>query len=551
MRASSQNIKPIPLEVVGSTTFGRYPKISSSNTYNMIISDEWLVPFAGYKLVVNILNNGVGRAIFSSTRFGRMIAVIENQVYVFNNNLSYSIAGELNSYEGDVFIDENNNSQIAICDKQNIYIYNWLTSVFTLVNTDFQPGYITYQDSYFIAADVTPSTISAPNPAQWRLSKSGDGTVWPADSQHKGALQTKPDYVTGVLRVPGRGNNLYVFGSTVTELWADVGAQLFPYQRNTSVNIDYGCLSPSTLASSDNIAAWLGANERSGPVIMYSTGGDIQKISTDGIDFRLSQLANPTSSYAFFFKQDGHLFYQITFSDPRDNLTLAYDFNTQKFFTLTDEQMNFHIAKRVAFFNNQYYFVSFIDGNLYQLSSEFNTYDYGNGDFYEIPRVRVCNNIGLPDASRYVINYVTFTLEQGTTNNFYQNLGPFEIITEDGKSIVTEGTSIYLTSQNNIPYVTQDGFTMLIANQTSDEINNLVTEQDENLATVPRIDMCISKDGGESYGSNSGKELNALAHRKNKLIWYNLGYGNYINFQFRFWGLRRFVVMNGEVGIYQ
>ena len=151
-------------------------------------------------------------------------------------------------------------------------------------------------------------------------------------------------------------------GSTVTEPWQDVGATLFPYQRNSSVNIDYGCLNPATIAFNENFVIWLAANEKSGPFIAYSTGGDINKISTDGIDFKFTQLKNPANSYGFLFRQDGHQIYQITF--PDDNLTYIYDFNTKKFFTLCDENFNAHIAKRIAFLIDKYYFVSFVDGNL-------------------------------------------------------------------------------------------------------------------------------------------------------------------------------------------
>ena len=65
--------------------------------------------------------------------------------------------------------------------------------------------------------------------------------------------------------MPGGGNNLLVFGTAVAESWQDVGAALFPYQRNSTFNIDYGCLNPSSIASLDNIVVWLGVNSNTGP----------------------------------------------------------------------------------------------------------------------------------------------------------------------------------------------------------------------------------------------------------------------------------------------
>lgn len=486
MKGRSPTFKQVPLDIVGSTVFGRYPKISVEQTFNMIISDNWLVPYAGHMLVAAIILSAEGRGIFTSVRYNHMILVIANSVYSITPNLSVTLIGEIGTFEGDVYIDENNTNQIAICDKEHIYIFNWMTGVFSTATVDgtmpldFTPGYISYQNGRFVAAALNTPT--------WRLSDVGNGLLWPDDSFHVGTFQTKPDNVVATQRVPSRGNLLYVFGSTVTEIWQDIGAQLFPYQRNASVNIDYGCLNPATIAFNDTIMVWLAANEKSGPMIAYSMGGDIKKISTDGIDFKLSQLTNPSNSYGFLFRQDGHLIYQITF--PDDELTYIYDFNTSKFFTLTDEKMDAHIAKRVAFFNDQYYFVSFIDGNLYQLSTAFTTY---NGK--EIPRIRVCRNIRFPDASRFAVNNLTFTLEEGTQENIFLDVSP-----------------------NPIPQA---------------------------------VALSVSKNGGQSFGTIWTKKLNPRGVYRNRLIFWNLGAANDFVPQFRFWGLGRFVVTNGLMDVYQ
>lgn len=535
MKGRSQTFTQVPLDIVGSTKFGRYPKISREETFNMIISDNFLVPYAGYMEVANIIDTAQGRAIFTSVRFNHMILVIGNNVYIVSTNLSVTKVGSIATFEGDVYIDENNTNQVAICDRQNIYIYNYVTGAFTTATIDFTPGYISYQNGRFIAAALETAT--------WRLSDVGNGLSWPNDSFHVGLLQTKPDTVVATQRVPSRGNLLYVFGSTVTEIWQDVGAQLFPYQRNSSVNIDYGCLNPATIAFNDTIVVWLAANEKSGPMIAYSMGGDIKKISTDGIDFKLTQLKNPANSYGFLFRQDGHLIYQLTF--PDDNLTYIYDFNTQKFFTLTDEEMNAHIAKRVAFFNDSYYFVSLIDGNLFQLSTSFTTY---NG--HEIPRIRVCRNIRLPDASRFAVNNLTFTLEQGTQQNVFFNEAlltesGLPILTEDGEPITVDVTRTIETLE---PLLTEAGDVLL----TEDGEELLIGVTSTAPYPIPQaVALSVSKNGGESFGTIWSKQLNPRGVFRNRLIYWNLGAANDFIPQFRFWGLGRFVATDGIVSIYQ
>jgi hypothetical protein len=47
------NFQQQPLNLVGSSVFGRYPKISIEKTYNMFESQGWMVPYAGYGIAIN------------------------------------------------------------------------------------------------------------------------------------------------------------------------------------------------------------------------------------------------------------------------------------------------------------------------------------------------------------------------------------------------------------------------------------------------------------------------------------------------------------------
>jgi len=398
MKITAPNVKQIPFKLVGSSTFGRYPKISNALTYNMIVSDGWFVPFAGHQAVATLAATGNGRGLYSSVRYNHLIAVINENVYTIDSNFGFAKIATIGTSFGDVFIAENNAKQIAISDLKNIYIFDYGANTFTRATIDFLPTAISFQDGRFISGDRRTN--------QWRLSDFNNGLSWPGDPSSVGVIQTKPDTVSYPLPIKGKGNALFLIGKTVTEQWYDLGYQLFPYQRNTFFNIDYGCLSAATVASQEDLVVWLAANEQSGPVIMVSQGGAPAPLSTDGINFKLAQLTTPQDSYGFIFKQDGHTFYQITF--PTDNLTLLYDFNAKKFYHLCDKNMNYHIAKRVSFFNDAYYFISFNDGKLYEISSNYTTY---NGD--AIPRIRVTDPFRLPDTSSFITNEFDFVIEQG------------------------------------------------------------------------------------------------------------------------------------------
>ena len=541
MKGRSPAFMQLPLDIVGSTTFGRYPKISQSQTFNMIISDGFLVPYAGHLQVAAVSPQADGRGIFTSVRLNSVVAVIGNMAYLMSSDLEVTQIGTLATFSGTVYIEENLNGQIVISDQQNLYVYNWQTPsnpalvTITAATLGFTPGYITMQNNRIIAAAVGTNS--------WMLSAVGDATSWPGTAAFVGALQTKPDYVQAVQRFPGRGNLLAVMGSTVMEPWQDIGAALFPYLKNSSVNVDYGCLSPATVAWNENYVVWLAANEKSGPFIAYSTGGDIKRISTDGIDFRFTTLTNASNSYGFLFRQDGHLIYQITF--PDDQLTYAYDFNTDKFFTITNEDQNAHIAKRVTFFNNTYYFVSFVDGNIYEMSTKYSTY---NGA--EIPRIRICKNIRMPDASRFAINNLTFTLESGTQaqvieeDDLQTDKGEI-IMTDDGQDIVANYPFTYI---GPIPLMTDSGLNLMTDAGQNLEANVLL---DQPYIVPQSVGLSVSKDGGQNFGSVKIKDLFPQGNTRNRLIYWQLGAANDFVPMFQFWGLSRFVATDGIASVYQ
>lgn len=567
MIVRGQNFRQFPLNIVGSSTFGRYPKISIEKTYNMFISDNFMVPYAGYKRAIassHFKNGTTGRASFTSTKFNKLVVVMGSGVFLVDIVYSQQFEkvvfsqvvpiGTLQTQTGVVYIAENNKPQIGISDGTAFYIYDpTLTPQFQTIPLDFVPGYLTFHDTYFILAASNDTFYSPPANNTWRLSASNDGTSFPSDSSHVGLLQTKPDNTQAVVRFPSKGNMIFVMGSIVTEAWFDTGAQLFPYQRNNQFNIDYGCLQPATVAYMDEFVVWLAKNEKSGPIIMYSDGGMPRKITTDGIDYLFSTLQNPQDSQAFLYRQDGHLFYHINFYS--DNLSLFYDFMTDKFYHACDQNLNYFIAAEIAFFNNQYYFVTKNNGNLFAFDTSITTYDdvdsLGNLTTHEIPRIRTCKNIRTPEQDYNIINDLGFTIESGETNYQQQPLGNILLITQDRKILGTQGGFQGLVTQDEVPLVTQDGLAFVTQQTSSVGSVPFIAQQEANTGTsnlsLPHVDLSISTDGGATFGTEWAYYLPAIGIRKNRLMWWQLGIANDFVPQFKFWGMGRFVATDGIV----
>ncbi len=525
---AKQGIFEIELDTVGSNTYGRYPKINQAQTYNMMISDGFLVDYAGFLFIQQIASSGEGRGDHTSTVFNRLYAVVGAELVYFNEALVPQPAGLLTTTTGEVFIAENTAGQIALSDGQHIYIYDQKTAVFSIaqsatavgppptgITLDFKPGFLSFQNTYFICASLgTP---------EWRLSLPNNGLFWPTLPAYIGQLTTKPDTVQAVIPMPGRGNMTFVMGNTVAEQWTFTGGAVFPWTRNNSISIDYGCISAGSIAYQGNYIVWVGISEEAGPVIMYTKGDDITEVSTDGIDYLLSTLTAPEDCSGFLVKLDGHLFYQVTFKT--DNLTLALDLTNNKFFTITDENMNYHPARKIVFFNNTYYFVSFNDGNLYAFGTQYTTYQYQT-KMGEIPRIRICSPIRLPSQRPLIFKSLGFTIEQGQPN--------FDITTFP-QYMITEDTEVRM--------LTEDG------------LNEMVTENSfsSSSGTIVRnmeVFLAVSRDGGETFGNAVSLNMNLTGKRKSRFIFQRLGRANDFTARLQFVGFSRYVVGAGQVEAY-
>lgn len=522
--------QPVPINVVGSSTFGLYPKINAEKTYNMFISDGWLVNYAGYRRINGQMDGDEGRGLFHSIRGNFLIAVIDDKVYRINKSLGATQIGTLKTRFGEVFMDENLSSQICIVDGNNGWIYNYSDDSFTeqTLSVDggafnLVPGYVTYHNSFFL---IAPSANEPNDTNDWYAFQRGSDTTITHVTNSTFPLQTKPDICLAVKRLPGRANHVLVIGSSVCEVFTNVGGEE-NYRRNSSFNIDSGCVSRSTIAANDQFLCFLSQNESNAPTILLTDGSSVKHISTDGIDNLLQDIKRPDKSTAFFYRQDGHLFYQLTFFAPEDNISLIHDFATEKFYNVSDDNLNFHPARQVAYFGERTVFVGVQRGSIYELSTDIDgAFDEINSDSGRtIPRIRITNTVRLPTSEPFYCNEFQFWIEQGITT--------FPKLLSDGGEVCidameTEDTGELMITEGGVTMITEEGY--------------CVVEPDR-----PRVDFSFSKNGAETFSSIIGRELNPQGVYKNRITWQRLGFGNEFTAQLRFWGLNRFVVNNGTL----
>ena len=142
MKKRSITQEEFPLKLVGSSVYGRYPKISSERTYNMIISDNFMVPYPGYIKKLDAItdfgfaegSNAKGRAIYRSNQLTDLFVVLADRIFLINNSWGVTEITttnvRLSSITGTVYIAENTAKKIIFCDGvgAKIWVYDYSVS---------------------------------------------------------------------------------------------------------------------------------------------------------------------------------------------------------------------------------------------------------------------------------------------------------------------------------------------------------------------------------------------------------------------------------------
>lgn len=521
------------IDLIGSSTFGLHPKISPAQTWNMYISDGWYEHYPGWKKIVDLnssLGNAEGRGGLKSTRGNIAIVCVGNTLWIFRPNHSVELIGNISTHDGPVFMAENLSAQICIVDGLEMWIYNRLDNTLTkqTVPGSLIPNFVKYHNTYFLVGNADTTG----NGAQWFVFRFLDAQN--VEVAYTLALETKSDYARAVVPIPGKGNNVLVLGLSVGEVHTNVGGAL-GYQRVSTINLDYGTPSVATIASGKNFVFWLAINEASSPTIAMFNGSELKEISTDGINGELAKINRPDLSVGYFHSIGSHLFYCLTFYAPADNRTYGYDIYADKFYNLSDWNYNFHPARMIFYLGSSTYFISLINGAVYQTSDSFLSQDeniatypedgYKFADTHVIPQVRICSTFRKKASIPGIGRRFTFTVEQGNDLAF-----PELFSLSSSENIVTEEVLENIVSQDGEQLVTQ---------------NQLIGPYGDSLRYQPVLDVSFSKDGGVTYSASQFKVMNFYGHRPNMVKWDELGMFNEMTFKIKFWGFGRFTPTGG------
>jgi hypothetical protein len=294
---------------------------------------------------------------------------------------------------------------------------------------------------------------------------------------------------------------VYLLGEASSEVWVDVGAAQFPFQRIPGTSTQHGIAATFSVSRLGNSFAYLSRNNRGQAEIMQMNGYIPSRISTHAVENTLvGQYID--DAVAWTYQLEGHEIYVISF--PTINLTWAYDIATNMWhkwlYYNNSGQFERHRGNCCAVFQGTVLVGDYSNGTIYKLDKQ-NYTDSGQ----TIRRVRRAPHL-VTDFQREYFDELQIQFQPGVGTT--------------GVSIATSGTSgNYLGDTYVIP--SDATFTIGPYDVYFLGLANLLVVN--NVTTYPQAMLRWSNDGGSTWSNEHWVTIGQLGRYKNRAIWRRLG----------------------------
>lgn len=234
-------------------------------------------------------------------------------------------------------------------------------SVLSAITDSDYPGLTTvhFLDGYFVGhvADT----------GKFYICSLYDGRVW--DALDFATAESNPDDLIGTFVNNGY---LYLFGEYTTEIWANNGAQDFPFSRVGNA-APWGLVGTFSISKLGNTIAFLAKNQLGQNQVAVMNGASPQAISDFDIDRILNDATDLTAATAFSFMSNGHQFYVLNVNSR----THYFDLATGIWGELKGDGMTRYNGEIATSFINEIVISDYNNGRLYRLDDSVYTF---NGD---------------------------------------------------------------------------------------------------------------------------------------------------------------------------
>lgn len=353
--------------------------------------------------------------------------------------------GTLLQSSGNVTIAENG-LQLAICDGANLYIFTYSSNAFAQVTDPDLPtcGTVTFIDGYFVVNKVGTGSFYR--------SALYDGTSW--NSLDFATAESSPDNLVRVYNALGQ---LWLLGSTTSEIWTNTGSSAFPFQKISGGKLDVGILASCTAIALENSIIWLGQDDN-GRFSVYQTTSVVPSvISPEPINLRFSQATLPEEIVSYTYQEQGHNF--VVFTGGGLETSLVYDLSTklwhERAYLNSEGEYEQHLGYCCMSIFGKQLVGSRVDGKIYEMSMDFYS---DNGD--SLLRERIYTHL-VDEFKRIRYNKLNLGFETGVGLQSGQGQNPLVTLQLSKDGARTWSTS-YTTSIGRVgAYTTNVNFRRL------------------------------------------------------------------------------------------
>jgi hypothetical protein len=297
---------------------------------------------------------------------------------------------------------------------------------------------------------------------------------------------------------------VYLMGEASSEVWTDVGAVPFPFQRIPGTSTQHGIAAQFSVARLGNSFAYVSRNNRGQAQIMQMEGYIPKRISTHAVENTLTnQYIDDAISYTY--QLEGHEIYVTSF--PTLNLTWAYDSTTTMWHKwlgmASDGTYMRHWSNCSASFQGKVLVGDYSNGKIYSLD-KLNYTDNGTN----VRRLRRAPHL-VTDFQRQYFDELQIQFQPGVGTT--------------GLSVTPTAAVSSNTIYLGLNYTITSSATLSIPDIAQYIIGAVASNTDLTTTTNPKAMLRWSNDGGSTWSKEYWVSIGQLGRFKNRAIWRRLG----------------------------
>lgn len=277
---------------------------------------------------------------------------------------------------------------------------------------------------------------------------------------------------------------IFLFSQNYTEVWENAGLGTnLPFRRNNSLLMEVGTPAIGSVSVGFDRMFFLAQDKDGLAGVMEVRGTESILVSNRALDYQLAQYAaDPLTGVAdargVLIKENGLIFYRLNFTLANHTFVLNVSMSTAESPRWHEEEVlngDRHPAQTHAYFDGVNYYGDYESALFYIVDDQTST-----NNNQQIRRMRIGRQMSPEGYNRLRIDRFQVDLLQGALST-----GSLGFTAEKG-----------LDNIQNIPYAPN---------------------------AQPTVYLSISKDGGQTYGSNLHATMGKIGERTHRTVWRKLG----------------------------